>query len=425
MRTERFDILIIGAGPAGIAAACAASQGSESGENYRIGVVDDNPAAGGQIWRGQAASEASTPIPYTANKWLERFRWSRTTTLNSTTILAAPLPNTLLAQDLSGPIELHYNRLILATGARERFLPFPGWTSPRIFGAGGLQALVKSGLPIANKKVIIAGSGPLLLGVAAHLKKYGAQILLITEQVSWEQLAPFAASVLVSPRKLLQTLQLKLQLTGIPFRTNTWPVRAVDLSHSLRVTLQSPAGPTEIDCDYLACGFFLIPNLELPSLLGCEIAPEQSGISVDAFQQTSITSIYAAGEATGIGGLEKSLIEGQIAGHATAGNPAAARALFRSRNRSHRFAAALRQAFAVRDELKYLADDQTIICRCEDIPLGALKPFPTARQAKLQTRCGMGPCQGRICGPACEFLFDWRDQSIRPPIFPAKLSDLA
>jgi hypothetical protein len=66
-----------------------------------------------------------------------------------------------------------------------------------------------------------------------------------------------------------------------------------------------------------------------------------------------------------------------------------------------------------------------MICRCEDVTFGALKPFPTARQAKLQTRCGMGPCQARICGPACEFLFDWRDHSIRPPIFPAKLSDLA
>lgn len=436
MRSETFDILIIGAGPAGIAAACAASQGSESGENYRIALVDDNPGAGGQIWRGHSqsvadqsagnhAAKAARRIPRAAAQWLERFRWSRTTILNSTSILSAPAHHVLLAKDPAGAIELHYDRLILATGARERFLPFPGWTSRRVFGAGGLQALVKSGLPIAGKRIVIAGSGPLLPAVAAHLKAYGARVPLIAEQASWEQLAHFAGGVLASPQKLLQAIGIKLQLAGIPFRTGTWPARAVDRLDSLRVTLQSAAGPLDIECDYLACGFFLIPNLELPSLLGCEITPERMGVIVDAHQQTSIAGIYAAGEATGIGGLEKSLVEGQIAGHAAAGNPAAAASLFRARNRSHRFAAALQKAFALRDELKHFADDQTIVCRCEDIRFGALKTFQTARQAKLQTRCGMGPCQGRICGPACEFLFNWRDHSIRPPIFPAKLSDLA
>lgn len=421
MRSESFDILIIGAGPAGIAAACAASQGSENGQSKRIAIVDDNPATGGQIWRAQTPARS---LPRQAKQWLERFRWSRTRTLTSTTIVAAPEHGRLFAQDPAGPIELKYNRLILATGARERFLPFPGWTSPRVFGAGGLQALVKSGLPIANKKVVIAGSGPLLPAVAANLKKHGAQILLIAEQASIEQLAPFAARVLSDPRKLAQTLALKSQLIGIPYRTSCWPVRAEQRADSLRVTMQSPTGPIEMTCDYLACGFFLVPNLELPALLGCDLTTDQSAVATDPTQQTSIANIYAAGESTGIGGLDKSIIEGQIAGHFAAENPSAARYFSRARTRTHRLAATLQKAFALRDELKNLPDDQTIICRCEDITLSELQRYKTAREAKLQTRCGMGPCQARICGPACNFLFNWQDQSIRPPIFPASLASL-
>jgi NADPH-dependent 2,4-dienoyl-CoA reductase/sulfur reductase-like enzyme len=421
MRTESFDILIVGAGPAGIAAACAASQGDETGQTRRVAVVDDNPNPGGQIWRAHA--DHSTKHPAWAKQWFERFRSSPTTTLTSTTIIAAPRDGVLLAQDSTGLIELRYHRLILATGARERFLPFPGWTSPRVFGAGGLQALVKSGLPIANKKIIIAGSGPLLPAVAANLKKHRAQIQLIAEQASIEQLAPFAASVLTDPKKLLQSLALKSQLIGVPYRTSCWPIRAAERAHQLHLTLHSPAGPFEMTCDYLACGFFLIPNLELPALLGCDLT--RDSVTVDKTQQTSLPNIYAAGESTGIGGLEKSIIEGQIAGHFAAENPTAARSFFRARAKTHRFAASLNRAFALRDELKNLPDDQTLICRCEDIPLAQLHPHKTAREAKLQTRCGMGPCQGRICAPACNFLFNWQDQSIRPPIFPSALSNFA
>lgn len=421
MRSESFDILIIGAGPAGIAAACAASQGSESGQTRRIAIVDDNPAPGGQIWRKPILAHK---LPRQAIKWLERFRWSRTRTLTSTTIIAAPKAGTLLAQDPIGPIEFNYNRLILATGARERFLPFPGWTSPKIFGAGGLQALVKSGLPIANKKVIIAGSGPLLPAVATNLKKHGAQIPLIAEQASIEQLAPFAACVLTNPAKLLQSLGLKSQLIGIPYQTSCWPIRAAERAHQLQVTLHSPAGPIEVTCDYLACGFFLIPNLELPALLGCDLTSDQSAVAVDNTQQTSLPNIYAAGESTGIGGLDKSIIEGQIAGHIAAENPTAARHFFSARKRTHHFAATLQKAFALGDELKTLPNDQTIICRCEDIPLSQLQHHKSTREAKLQTRCGMGPCQGRICGPACNFLFNWQNQSPRPPIFPTPLANL-
>lgn len=410
MRSESFDILIVGAGPAGIAAACAASQGGEMSMKQSIAVVDDNPTAGGQIWRNQT------------NRWIDRFQWTRCRTLNATTIFAAPQPGTLMAEDARGPLELRYERLILATGGRERFLPFPGWTSPRVFGAGGLQAMVKSGMNITGKSVIVAGSGPLLLAVAATLRKQGANVLLIAEQAPWEQLVPFGLHVLGDWSKVRQSIGIKARLIGVPYRTSCWPVNAVDRGSSLRVTLQSPGGQSEIACDYLACGFFLVPNLELAMLLGCDT---QAGrVAVDRLQQTTVPGIYAAGEVTGIGGLDKCLIEGQIAGYAAADHPSAAARLFRARAKSHRFAAALQRSFALREELKYLPQDPTIICRCEDIPFSRLKYYETMRDAKLQTRCGMGPCQSRICGPVCQFLFGWQDSSVRAPIFPTMVANL-
>ncbi len=101
-----------------------------------------------------------------------------------------------------------------------------------------------------------------------------------------------------------------------------------------------------------------------------------------------------------------------------------ARESFSKRERTRRFADALNRTFALRDELKTLADDSTIVCRCEDVQYGKLKDFDNWRTAKLQTRCGMGPCQGRVCGAAVEFLFGWKPDSVRPPIFPVKLENL-
>ena len=153
-------------------------------------------------------------------------------------------------------------------------------------------------------------------------------------------------------------------------------------------------------------------------LLGC-------GVAVDELQQTGTAGIYAAGEVTGIGGLELSMVEGEIAGYAAAGQPDAARRLFAARERHRRFAAALERAFRLRQDLAELAADDTLVCRCEDVPLGRVRRCSGWREAKLHTRCGMGACQGRVCGPALEFLLGWKSESVRPPLFPARIRTLS
>ena len=178
------------------------------------------------------------------------------------------------------------------------------------------------------------------------------------------------------------------------------------------------------EVDFAAISYGLAPNTELAEALGCEVGT--SGVRVDGWQRTSVEGVYCAGEATGIGGLECSLVEGEIAGLGAAGGDA--RGLAGKKAKAQQFADALNRAFAPRPDLRTLPCDDTIICRCEDVTYGQIAKQsqfqPSFRAAKLHTRCGMGPCQARVCGPALDFLFGWKTESVRPPVFPARVGSL-
>jgi len=393
----------------------AAARAAECG--VRVGLVDDNVALGGQIWRG-----APEDHPESAS-WAARLRSAGVTALSGLRVFHQPEPGVLLAEGREDIHELRYEKLILATGARERFLPLPGWTLPNVMGAGGLQAMVKSGLPIADKRVVVAGTGPLLLAVAAYLRKRGAKVLVVCEQTSWSRLAGFAATLVRFPSKISQSLELKKNLAGIPFAANSWPTAAQGTDRLESVHISRSGALQDIACDYLACGFHLAPNTELALLLGCRMSGDF--VQVDEFQQTTVPGVYCAGEPTRIGGVECALVEGQIAGLAAAGKADLARLLFHERSEVHRFARALERTFRLRDELKALPADASIICRCEDVTHVRLIQHSSWRAAKLHTRCGMGPCQGRVCGPATKFLYGWSPDSVRPPIFPARVESLS
>ena len=402
-----YDVVVVGAGPAGLAAACRAA---ECGR--RVAMLDDNPQPGGQIWRG-AAKEST--------QWVRTAKQHGVEWMAGARVFDAPEPQRLAVETFDGECRVGYGSLILATGARERFLPFPGWTLPNVMGAGGLQALAKSGLPLAGKRAVVAGSGPLLLAVARYLRAHDVDVRLIAEQAPQSAVVRF---VLSYPRKLVQALTLRAGLIGVPYITSCWPVSAQGREKLESVTLRRADGRTWTEaCDYLACGFGLIPNVELAALLGCRMS--KAGVEVDEFQETSEAGIFAAGEATGIGGLELSLVEGEIAGYAAGGNPDRAKALFAACASHRRFAAALEKTFALRDDLRNLPLPSTIVCRCEDVTMERVRACSNWREAKLHTRCGMGPCQGRICGGATDFLLGWREESVRPPVLPARVRSLS
>ncbi|MFV3306505.1 FAD-dependent oxidoreductase [Pseudomonas sp. NY15181] len=404
------DIVIVGAGPAGLSAALAAAPSGAS-----IVILDDNPLPGGQIWRDgpnahlpRAATELREKVGACANIRIH----------NGTRVVALAGEQGLLLEDAERGWRLEYRKLILCTGARELLLPFPGWTLPDVTGAGGLQALVKGGMPVDGQRVVIAGSGPLLLASAATARANGARVLRIAEQAAWPALARFALKLPRWPNKLLQSFGLYDRT----YRADSHVVAALGSDRLEAVRLNQGGKLVEIECDRLACGFGLVPNTQLGQALGCAI--ENNAIRIDAWQASSRAGIYAAGECTGFGGSELALVEGSIAGHAAVGEHERARALWPQRQRWQGFADALRCDFALDPRLNQLAAPDTLVCRCEDVSYSALAGKPDWTAAKLASRCGMGACQGRVCGAAAQQLFGWQPPAPRPPFSPTRVDTL-
>jgi NADPH-dependent 2,4-dienoyl-CoA reductase/sulfur reductase-like enzyme len=412
---EHGDIVVIGAGPAGLAAVQAAASGGR-----RVVLVDSQAAAGGQVWR----RDARFGQPAAARRAIAAALAPPGVDYRPATQVLAAEPGRLLLQDAARGYWLDYGALVLAGGARELLLPFPGWTLPGVTGAGGLQALAKQGWPLAGRRVLIAGSGPLLLAAAATARRHGAIVLGIHEQAPAAAVRRFAGSLWRWPGKLAQAAALRLRLAGIPYCAGSVVAAALGEETLRAVELEGPAGRERIDCDLLAVGYGLLPQVELARLLGCELDDGvHPAVRVDARQATSVAGVYAAGELCGIGGRDCARLEGRLAGLAAAGLAAPPR-LLRRRGRARAFAGLLPRHFALGERVRRLATPDTLVCRCEDVPLAALAAQPDARSAKLATRCGMGACQGRVCGGALAELGLFPPAGPRPPVFPARLATL-
>ncbi len=415
MRRERTDVMVVGGGPAGLAAARAAARAGRA-----VRLCDDNPRLGGQIWRHDARRGTG---PHASVPPRDELKALGVVHRPGTTIVDACAPTQLWTHDDGELVLVEAERVVLATGARERLLPFPGWTRPGVFGVGGLQALAKSGVNVRGQRVVVAGTGPLLLAVAKSLQERGAEVLRVLEQASVTRFVRFGLSLWSTPAKLWQGLSLTM--AAPPLRLSSWVTAAEgDDDGPLRqVVVHGASGTAEtIPCELLACGYGLTPRTRLARLLGCAV---EDTVTVDDLQRTTVPNVLAAGESCGIGGEDKALVEGEIAGLVAAGRQSEARALMPRRDRWRTFARRLARDFALRDELRELATDDTIVCRCEDVPLSAVRDLDDARETKLATRCGMGPCQGRVCQPALRFLLGHGHDRPRPPLMPVPLGILA
>ncbi|VWB95208.1 pyridine nucleotide-disulfide oxidoreductase [Burkholderia lata] len=411
MKQERLsvDVAIVGAGPAGLSAAQAAARSGAT-----VVIVDDNPRAGGQIWRQGAAA---TPTPAAAER-LAVLRQPNVTHLAATRIVAETQPGTLLLEDDERGLLLDFRTLILCCGARELLLPFPGWTLPGVTGAGGLQALIKYGLDVRGQRTVIAGSGPLLLASAATARQAGARVSHVLEQAAWGDVAGFGAGLWRWPSKLVQAAKL----VTAAYRPDAHVVEAFGDKRLERVRIRQGDREFEVDCDRLACGFGLVPNTVLPNHLGCRI--DDGAVTVDSHQRTSRDGVFAAGECTGVGGSELAMVEGEIAGCAATGQTAELAALVARRAHWQAFSDAVRERFAIREPIRRLARPDTLLCRCEDVRFDAVSQAPGWTAAKLQSRCGMGACQGRVCGAAAQALFGWTPPVPRTPLVPARVGTL-
>ena len=410
------QVAVVGAGPAGIAAAYRAAQ-----EGKLVALLDSAAEPGGQIWRHRTGAP-STSFP-DVHGWVARAAHPNVKIIRGAEVVDAPAPGELTVAAVGATLRVRANAIVLATGARELFLPFPGWTLPNVLGAGGLQALAKNGFDVRGQRVVLAGSGPLLFPVAAYLAGHGARLRTVAEQAPPEVVRAFARSLWRDPSRLRQAMNFRAMFWRARYRTGCWVARADGDDRVREVTLTDGVRSWREPCDLLACGFGLVPNVEVAQLLGAPLSP--AGIEVNGRQETRIAGVFAAGECTGIGGAPLAIAEGEIAGLAAAGARVIPPALADRREWERATAARVERAFALRSELRALAAPDTIVCRCEDVPHAAIAACGSAREAKLRTRAGMGACQGRVCGAAMRFLHGWDPPEPRVPAFPVPVDALA
>ena len=408
---SRFDVVIVGGGPAGLAAARAAST-----ETSSVAIIDQGSFPGGQIWRRDVAtakpSHPAAVVP------------ERATFIDSASVLDAVNKDgryRLFVEQQGRALTIESATIILATGARELFLPFPGWTLPGVVGVGGLQALMKSGFDVRGRRIVIAGSGPLLLAVAAAAADKGAEVVAVAEQASVGALAGFALQIATRPAIAFNALRYAQRLNGGVLHFGKWVERAHGVDRVTSVTLAPGNSETKIECDLLCTGYGLVPNTELARRLGCAVT--DAGVVVDDRQCTTVPGVYAAGECAGVGGVEKAYAEGLDAGY-VAGGRTRSLASAATRRRAASWTRTIARTFAPRREVLSLARSDTIICRCEDVRLADLGHASSPREAKLYSRVGMGACQGRVCGAALQCMFGWASDTVRPPLQPTTVSSL-
>ena len=418
------NVVIVGGGPAGLSAALTAAVAGAP-----VLLLDSNPRLGGQYWRTPADNFGDQNENHfdltTGLKLINSVKAQpNIQVLSGAQIWSASHKeglSTLRVIYQGSEKIINTGNLILATGAYDRSLPFPGWDIPGVMTPGGVQSLIKGHGVVAGKRVVVAGSGPFLLPVAAGLVKSGADVVeLLEANKSWR----WASSILVLLENLSKIKEGFYYIEAISkgkvrarfgqavvgaYAGENGELESVDIAKIDRNFKIKKV--RNIKCDVAAIGWGFTADTSLAGALGCKqvVAKDESVVVlIDSKQQTSITGVFAAGEITGIGGSELSMIEGEIAGKSAAKFVGCAVDISRSdqiiRAKKQRFAAALIKAYPIKSGWKSWLDEQTVLCRCEEVDLADLKDSivelgaTDSRTAKLLTRCGMGLCQGRICG---------------------------
>ncbi|MFI8164751.1 FAD-dependent oxidoreductase [Streptomyces sp. NPDC085931] len=435
---QRTDLAVIGAGPAGLAAALAACA-----RGVRVTLVDAAPEPGGQFHRQPAAGLGARRPQALHHRWRtwERLRdglaaGSVRTLTDHHVWCVERVPDGFTVHALLGPrqeepAEVHARSVLLATGGYETVLPFPGWTLPGVVTAGGAQALLKGSLVVPGRRAVVAGSGPLLLPVATGLAAAGTEVAALVESTGPERLARHARAL---ADKLPEGAGYAARLLRhrVPVLVRHTVVRAHGDDRLTGVTVAAlgpdgrvrPGTERHLACDTLAVGHGMLPHTDLALSLGCRL--DGLAVAVDDEQRTDVPGVWAAGEATGIGGAALALAEGHIAGCSAAARlrgtaPDPAPAALRARGRLRRSAAALGSAWAPPAHWAEQVTDDTVVCRCEEVTAGTVRHAldlgaGDERTVKLLTRAGMGWCQGRICSPAVAGLAGCAPTPARRPL---------
>ncbi len=431
------EIGIVGAGPGGMAAANALVRAGHS-----VVVLDEGQRAGGQIFRQvpQGSSNhgriTEPPSHHHGHTLLEGFAAAKVDLRRGATVWDARPGRLWFEQDGASWL-LRCQKILLAPGAYDRCIPFPGWTLPGVVTAGALQVMVRGFGVVPGKRALVVGSGPLLLPTVTSLLSAGVQVVAALEASSrWNALKALPG-VLGNGARFREAFWYGRQLlkAGVRLRWG-WTVFGCEgdgkVQRAVIGKVDAQGRPRRdtaqtIEVDVVGAGFGLVPSVELGLQLGCasRYLAARGGhcLVVDREQRTSTSGVFAAGEIVGIGGAEVAMVEGQLAAaaiHCELGGAPVPEALVRRAAAERRAADSMLRAFAPLPGLYELADDSTIVCRCEDVPLHRARAAAelhgrSLRAIKVGCRAGMGPCQARICGPSLQAL------ACRTPAMPMDL----
>jgi NADPH-dependent 2,4-dienoyl-CoA reductase/sulfur reductase-like enzyme len=410
------ELAIIGAGPAGMAAAALADE-----LGLETVLIDEQGSPGGLIYRAIERAEAGTPLgsDYLAGQPLvAALRASRVDYRPGTTLWHIDSEGALFLETAGRAEILTARRILLATGAIERPVPIPGWTLPGVMTAGAAQILLKSSGLVPDGRVVLAGQGPLLYLVAAQLARAGAPPTALFETTPFENyleaIRPLAG-LWAGRRLLIKGLGLisAVKRAGVRIRRGVRGLRAVGRRRLERVAWEDG----ELVADYLLLHEGIIPNIQVSLALQLRHEWDEAQLCwrpcLDAWGQTSLPNIAVAGDGGGIFGAEAAVLSGRLAaldaamwlGHIGAAERDRRAAPIRaSVDRERAFRPLLDRLYRPSRSVMVPAEDEVIACRCEEVSVGKVRRATRLgaqgpNQLKAFTRCGMGPCQGRICGP--------------------------
>lgn len=460
-----FQLMVVGGGPAGMSTALAASRAG-----VRVVLVDERPTLGGQIYKQPGPGFTVTDL----TKMDRQFRFGRSlidavlaaeiTVLLRTSVLSVEGTRVFYLTEGDRARSVSVAKLVLAPGAHDRPVAFPGWTLPGVITAGGLQTMAKTQRVVPGNRILFAGSGPVALAFPAQLTGYGAGIIAALEAgpaprpMDLIKLAGAAPGNFSLLRDALQ-YRTKMLKARIPVRYGRMVIRAEGAGRVERVIHAAvdrqwrviPGTEKTEFVDTLCVGYGFIPSIELLRLVGCEFDfdDDLGGQTVrrDEWMRTSVPDVYSAGDGTGVEGSFVAIDEGELAGVAVAmdlGMVTATTAATIARGPRRRLARrraltlATHRLYAVGPGVYELPDPETIICRCEVVRLEAIsrsvETTDDINVVKAETRAGMGLCQGKNCQRHIAAMISRRHRkplaevslaSPRPPVRPVPIRALA
>lgn len=458
--SKAVDFLVVGAGPAGMAAASVAASLGVS-----TLVVDEQSAIGGQIYRNvdghaEEAGGVSGADWKRGRELAAEFRASGAGHRPGTQVWQLDLPRDgsckVYVTDGTQADVISARRVLLATGAMERPIPFPGWTLPGVMTVGAAQILYKTGQRVPQAGTWIAGSGPLIWLFAAQVLEAGGRldgVLDTTPRINYAHALRHSVAALRNHAYLDRGLELQklVKQARVPIVKDVAAIEARGDDHVVAVRFRAGGESQEVPATTLLVHHGVVPNVQATRSIHAEHRwdPLQRAFApvVDAWGNTSVEGYAVAGDGAGIVGAEASALKGRLAGldaaralgHIdAAGRDARSVDVLAELDRHLPIRPFIDQLFMPRPGL-YAPDDDVLVCRCESVTAGRIREAVALgctgpNQMKAFTRCGMGPCQGRMCGlPAAEIVARARGVdveaigtfNVRPPLKPLSLQELA